>query len=349
MNTTTAADRRLLNVQQLDAHPTFNSFRGTYVGDDLIDHLHTIDPDQSHFTYVSDYINAFPESKCFFEYFFPFYMGSHVTQDELVSFYEVYYCDFVEFFQMNHPDWNEYSHVECLQHFKIAFDIYDKDADHHSELLYRTYQTTPQTLEKPHFLTYSGSVYTGYGYFPDVNGDTTALSRRIGENGPFGYGGNMFDLENYLRERESSENTGGVDFYLEKGDVQFDIDRTDGSRYTRNFPLPELFLFENSFQREKEERKEAQKKQRRERELREFQALRRYQRALRANNVLTTDEWIRNTSQAFRSDTPSMIEIQAIFASQPLLPFQYRGLPVPRVNSTEYRNPDRDYNDDDDL
>jgi hypothetical protein len=152
----------------------------------------------------------------------------------------------------------------------------------------------------------------------------------------------MFDLENYL------QNGGGVDFYLEKGDVQFDIDRTDGSRYTRNFSLPELFLFENSFQREKEERKEAQKKQRRERELREFQALRRYQRALRANNVLTTDEWIRNTSQAFRSDTPSMIEIQAIFASQPLLPFQYRGLPVPRVNSTEYRNPVRDYNDDDD-
>jgi hypothetical protein len=342
MNTTTAADRRLLNVQELDARPTFNSFRGTFIGNDLISHLITIDHDQSHFTYVSDYINAFLESKCFFEHFFPFYMGSHVTQDELVSFYEEYYCDFVEFFQMNHPDWNEYSHVECLQHFKIAFDIYDKDADHHSELLYRTYQTTPQTLEKPHFLTYSGSVYTGYGYFPDVNGDTTALSRRIGENGPFGYGGERFNLENYL------QNGGGVDFYLEKGDVQFDIDRTDGSRYTRNFSLPELFLFENSFQREKEERKEAQKKQRRERELREFQALRRYQRALRANNVLTTDEWIRNTSQAFRSDTPSMIEIQAIFASQPLLPFQYRGLPVPRVNSTEYRNPVRDYNDDDD-
>ena len=32
MNTTTAADRRLLNVQELDARPTFNSFRGTYVG-----------------------------------------------------------------------------------------------------------------------------------------------------------------------------------------------------------------------------------------------------------------------------------------------------------------------------
>ena len=71
--TDTAADRRLLNVQELDARPTFNSFRGTYVGDDLIDHLHTIDPDQSHFTYVSDYINAFPESKCFFEYFFPYF------------------------------------------------------------------------------------------------------------------------------------------------------------------------------------------------------------------------------------------------------------------------------------
>jgi len=339
--------------QDSDFDFEFNSFKGTYIGDDLLSYLNIIDPTQNIFQFVPGYINAFPESKCFFEHFFPFYMGTHVTQDELVSFYEENYCDFVEFFKMNHPDWSEYTNAECLQHFVDLFDIYanGNDVIYYSNISHRMNQNTPQTLEKPHFSAYNpeNNEFLGFGYFPNVSGDTTAWNRQIGEYGPYGYSGVRFNLENHLRELESRNSAEvGVEFYLERGNgnVKFDFDRTGGSRYTcSNFALPERFLFENSFQREKEEIKEAQKKQRRHRELIQFQEYRRRERVLRENNPLTVDDWIRNTSIGFIPDTPSMIEIQAIFASQPLLPFQYRGLPIPRVNPTDYREPLRDYNE----
>lgn len=52
-------------------------------------------------------------------------------------------------------------------------------------------------------------------------------------------------------------------------------------------------------------------------------------------------------SQVFRPNAPSMIEIQSKFASEPILPFQYLGLPVPRANPTDYREPLPHYNEDD--
>ena len=228
----------------------FNSFKGSYIGHDLLSHLNIIDPEQTIFQFVPGYINAFPESKCFFEYFFPFYMGSHVTQDELVSFYEENYCDFVEFFKLNHPDWNEYTHTECLQHFKDTFDIYANDNDviyFNPNISNKMYQMTPRTLEKPHFsVVMAGNNgndgnLLGFGYFPNASGETTALNRQIGEYGPYGYSGRI-DLETYFHEEV--EDRDRIEFYLERGNVRFDFDNNDGSRYTCEHPIYPNFLFE---------------------------------------------------------------------------------------------------------
>ena len=68
-------------------------------------------------------------------------------------------------------------------------------------------------------------------------------------------------------------------------------------------------------------------------------------------HTISTDDWIRNRSQAFRPDAPSVIEIQARFASQSILPFQILNLPVPlpRVNPTDYREPLPHYNEEDEI
>ena len=66
-------------------------------------------------------------------------------------------------------------------------------------------------------------------------------------------------------------------------------------------------------------------------------------------HTISTQDWIRSTSQAFRPDAPSVIEIQVRFASQSILPFQNLNLPVPRVNPTEYREPLPHYNEDDET
>ena len=347
----------------------FNSFKGTYVGNDLISHLILIDPQQYHFQYVSDYINAFPPSMCFFEHYFPFYMGSHVSQEELVSFYEEHYCSFVEFFQLNHPDWREYTNKECLQHFKNALDSSTDLYDLYSSANFRKNQTTPRTLEKPHFSVYgvNNGAYIGIGYFPNTSGETTAFYRQMGQHGPFGYNRERFNLENYLRERERDDNDNDnnnhnqdVDFYLEKGCIQFDFDKIDNSRHICDYSddvveVPEnaYFLFEKILQREKREKKQAKEEEMRHasqedsrQEIRRAREARQRERSLRMRNITTTDDWVRNTSQAFRHDSQSMIEIQAIFASNPMLPFEHRGdLPVPRANPTDYREPLSHYNE----
>lgn len=232
--------------QNSDFDFEFNSFKGTYIGDDLLSHLNIVDPTQNIFKFVSGYINAFPESKCFFEYFFPFYMGSHVTQDELVLFYQENYCDFVEFFKMNHPDWSEYTHTECLQHFKDTFDIYANDNDviyFNPNISHTMYQMTPRTLEKPHFSVFrvendeNDATFIGIGYFPNASGET----RQMGQYGPYGYG-ERFDLENYFHE--AVEDRDMVEFYLKRGNVRFDFDNNDGSRYTCEHPIYPNFLFE---------------------------------------------------------------------------------------------------------
>ena len=338
---------------------SFNSFKGTYIGDDLMGHLLVVDPEQTHWVYTVDYINSFPETQCFFELCFPFYMGSHVTDNELLGVYQTHYCDFVEFFQMNHPDWREYTNAECLQHFKDAFVIYTNDDDVYSNVSRRMEQTTPQTLEKPHFSVFAtdddinSELYIGVGYFSNLRGDTTAFSRQVGRNGPFGYTGERFNLEKYLRGRYDYENGGDrldveLNFYLESGSVRgvrFNFDDIDDSRYVCSDDHPfdinnilaiqgTYFLFEKTHQAEKTKKmKEIKKKKEklekelkllkreRERDLRE----RERERILSMHNTFTTDDWVRSTSQAFRPNTPSMIDIQVRFASQSILPFQNLG------------------------
>ena len=92
----------------------------------------------------------------------------------------------------------------------------------------------------------------------------------------------------------------------------------------------ELFLFEESFQRMKEEkrlekiRKYEERKIKLEEEKEQRQIQKRKMEIQRIHqtqqyHTVSTDDWIRSTSQAFRPDTPSFIEIQAIFASHPIL------------------------------
>ena len=87
-------DQDLHQEQQQRSEPLqqFNSFKGLYIGSSLINHLNSIDPNQEIWYFISDYINSFPYSKSFFESVFPFYMGSHVTGNELTAFYQGELC-----------------------------------------------------------------------------------------------------------------------------------------------------------------------------------------------------------------------------------------------------------------
>jgi len=123
----------------------------------------------------------------------------------------------------------------------------------------------------------------------------------------------------------------------------------------------DLFLFEESFQRKKEEkrlekiRKDEELRKKFEEEERERKILKRKMEIQRIHqtrqyHTISTDDWIRSTGQAFRPDAPSMIEIQARFASQSILPFQNLSLlPLPHVNPTDYREPLPHYNEEDEI
>ena len=172
-STMSAARFQVSDQDNQDEVFSFNSFKGTYIGHDLLGHLTVIDPHRVHFDFVTDYIGAFPESKYFFEYSFPFYMGSHVTQHELVSFYEEHYCQFVEIFQMDHPDWHDYTNAECLSHFKTALHEYVNDIDdddyYSNSIGQNMHQMTPNTLERPHFSVHAANNgnFVGFGYLTD--------------------------------------------------------------------------------------------------------------------------------------------------------------------------------------
>ena len=122
----------------------------------------------------------------------------------------------------------------------------------------------------------------------------------------------------------------------------------------------DLFLFEESFQRVKEEKrvekikKDEKRRKKLEEEERERKILKRKMEIQRIHQMqqyhtISTDDWIRSTTQAFRPDAPSVIEIQVRFASQSILPFQNLSLPVPRVNPTDYREPLPHYNEEDEV
>ena len=375
-------DLRQDQDQQQPEQHQFNSFKGLYIGSALIDHLNLVDPNQEYWFYIADYINSFPYSQSFFETVFPFYMGSHITENELTAFYQVEFCQCVEFFQMNHPDWNEYSQSECLQHFKDAIEHYADESGDYSTLVYRMYQTTPPTLEKPHFSVYQErhveetneyqERFLGVGYFADVDGFTVPHYNQMGTNGPFGYA-KRFNLQIHLEQLLANETMNSLDdvhdvadihFYTRKTGVTIEFSfHTDPETHVQTRFLcnsdDELFLFEESFQREKEEkrvekiRKEEKRKRKLEEEKRQRQILKRKMEIQRIHqtqqyHTISTDDWIRSASQAFRPDAPSVIEIQARFASQSILPFQNLDT-VPRVNPTDYREPLPHYNEDDEI
>lgn len=374
-------DQDLHQDQQQPEQHQFNSFKGLYIGSALIDHLNSVDPNQEYWFHVADYINSFPYSQSFFETVFPFYMGSHVTENELTAFYQANFCDCVEFFQMNHPDWSEYSQTECLQHFKDAIEHYADDSEYYSDVSYRMHQTTPPTLEKPHFSVYQErhveetneyqERFVGVGYFANVDGLTIPYRNQMGANGPFGYS-QRFNLQMHLDQLIANESMNSLDdvrdvddlhFYTRKSadNVEFAF-HTDPETYVQTRFLcndnDDLFLFEESFQRAKEQkriekiRKEEKLRKKLEEEERERKILKRKMEIQRIHQMqqyhtISTDDWIRSRSQAFRPDTISAIEIQARFASQSILPFQNLG-PVPRVNpTTDYREPLPHYNEED--
>jgi hypothetical protein len=312
-------------------------------------------------------------------------MGSHIRENELIAFYQTDFCECVDFFQMNHPDWSEYSESECLQHFKDAIEHYADECQDYSSLVYRMYESTPPTLEKPHFSVFQERYveetneyqerFIGVGYFSNVDGQTIPHRNQMGTNGPFGYS-QMFNLQMHLDQLVANESMNSLDdvrevpnlhFYTHKiaNNVEFAF-HTDPETFVQSRFLcnenDDLFLFEESFQREKEEkriervrkevervRKEEEKKKKYEEEKRkrEMEMKQREER----QRYISTDEWIRRTSQAFRPDTPSAIEIQARFASQSILPFQNISLPLPSVNPfpsvnpTDYREPLPHYNE----
>ena len=362
--------------QQQPEQPHFNSFKGLYIGSDLIDHLNSVDPNQEYWFYVADYINSFPYSQSFFEIVFPFYMGSHVTENELTAFYQTNFCDCVEFFQMNHPDWSEYSESECLRHFKDAIEHYIDDSGDYSELTYRMYQTTPPTLEKPHFSVYQERYlestneyqerFVGVGYFANVDGLTIPYRNQMGTNGPFGYS-QRFNLQMHLDQLVANETMNSLDDIHEVADLHFytrnNANNVEFAFHTDSETLvqtrflcnsnDDLFLFEESFQRVKEE-KRIEKIRKEEEEKRQRQILKRkmeIEQIHRTRQYRTTsnEDWVRRTSRAFRPDDPSVIEIQAMFDSQSILPFQNLNLPVPHVNPTDYRDPLPHYNEEDEV
>jgi hypothetical protein len=385
------SDQDLHQEQQQPEQSQFNSFKGLYIGSELIDHLNSIDPNQEIWYFISDYINSFPYSQSFFETVFPFYMGSHVAESELTAFYQYNFCQCVDFFQMNHPDWNEYSNSECLRHFKDTIEHYTDDSGEYSELTYRMHQTTPPTLEKPHFSVHQGRYdeetneyqerFVGVGYFANVDGFTVPYRNQIGSNGPLGYS-RRFNLEMHLSQlltdvdNETIRNSNPLElddtsdmhntdlhFYTKKNanNVEFAFHTDPETQIQTRFlcnSTDDLFLFEESFQRVKEEKRlekirrdeelkkmfEEEKKQRqilkRKMEIQQIHQTQQY-------HTISTNDWIRSTSQAFRPDAPSVIEIQMRFASQPILPFQNLNLPVPRVNPTDYREPLPHYNEED--
>jgi hypothetical protein len=381
--------------QQQPEQPQFNSFRGLYIGPALIDHLNSVDPNQEYWFHVADYINSFPYSQSFFETVFPFYMGSHITENELTAFYQANFCECVEFFQMNHPDWSEYSNSECLQHFKDAIEHYADDSEYYSDVSYRMHQTTPPTLEKPHFAAYQErhveetneyqERFVGVGYFANVDGLTIPYRNQMGANGPFGYS-QRFNLQMHLDQLIANETMNSLDdvrendfhFYTRKSatNVEFAFHTDPETHVQTRFLCNEnddLFLFEESFQRAKEQkriekiRKDEELRKKFEEEKRQRQILKRKMEIQRIHQTqqyrtISTDEWIRSTSQAFRHDAPpsymappSAIEIQVRFASQSILPFQNISLPLPSVNPfpsvnpTDYREPLPHYNEEDEI
>ena len=347
-------DMQQLAQQQDQDQDQENLFRGLYIGSDLASHIESIDPNVECWMYYREYVNSFTFSKHFFQTCFPFsYMSSHTTPLEFLDIYHNQFCEFVISFQLNHPDWAEYTETECLQHFKdclAAFIETDSEWSYTND----TNIATPQTLEKPHYEAYEYievaesefvKSYVGSGYFQNVFNDYVPSHRRMGDFGP--HGCPKFNLETYFAAHDDDAHHYGLCLNNKNKD-SFDF-CTDGDTntltQTRLSHTGKRFLFEDSFQNEKNEirREKERKEEKYKQQIKEIQLLNERVQAL--SRALSRDNWVRTSSQAFRIDTPAGIEVQVRFASASILPFQNLNLPMPApVNASDYREPINDYN-----
>ena len=276
--------------QQLEQEA--HMFWGIYAGIDytLGEYLKEIDPDFQVFPNVYSYIGAFPFTREYFNRVYPFYSSSHVSDATLYSIYETSFIMFVKMFKLNHPDWFEYTQTDCLQHFISFIEMNPNPAEYYSDTQesetypsdYERLNTTPQTVEKPHYSAYridhsdSGEYseyYIGSGYFRYVDGQQVPYDRRMGNWGthairdfdiyeridrleqrtnPIERG--LYDDDNDDNDDERRYRVGPIQFYLYNG-TRFDVSiDTSGERRHMRFienANDDLFLFEESFQDEK--------------------------------------------------------------------------------------------------
>ena len=274
--------------QQQEEH----MFWGIYAGLEysLGEYLKEIDPNFQIFQNVYSYIGAFPFTMEYFNRVYPFYSSSRVSDATLYSIYETSFIMFVKMFKLNHPDWFEYTQTDCLQHFISFIEMNPNPTEYYSDTHesetypsdYERLNTTPQTVEKPHYSAYridhsdSGEYteyYIGSGYFRYVDGEEVPYDRRMGNWGPnairdFDIYRRIVQLEQRTNpvERDLYDNDDDDDdderryrvrpiqFYLYNG-TRFDIsiDASGGKRHMRFIENEndDLFLFEESFQDEK--------------------------------------------------------------------------------------------------
>lgn len=320
-----------------------NTFRGLYIGSDLVGYIDSIDPGEECWKYFQDYINSFPFSMHFFQTCFPFsYMSSRMNVLELIGRYENEFCSFVGLFQLNHPDWAEYSETDCLQHFKDCLAVFIEDPE--LNYSYENNIATPNTLEKPHYEAYQtteeGDHYMGAGYFENVDNEPVIWHRRVGQFGPNGFP--KFNLDTMLQDEDNGLH---YELHLYRGrkeNSRFYFGSDGHTRFvfnSENLENPQVFLFEHSFQNEK--RTKYLEKLRKDEEIKKKLKDQATQLRLLTQrmNALSRETWIRNTSQAFRHDTPAAIEIQVRFASASILPFQHSNLPIMPAAFSDYREP----------
>ena len=259
-------------------------FRGIYVGTNctIRVHLEEIDPNERMFPGVRDYIAKFPLTREYFSRMYPFFNGSKVRDETINDIYDTAFVTFVQMFKLNHPDWNEYSDDECLQHFVHFIEINPDPTEYHVEQNERTnayriryrreLNETPPTHEKPHFRTYEiesddarfVETYIGSGYFRNVDNEDVPYHRQMGIWGPNGV--SRFFL--YERITLLERYLGGVDQELDflpsiqlrlSDGTPFDIsldssEERNHARFIEN-ETDDLFLFEESLQNERMQRR----------------------------------------------------------------------------------------------
>jgi hypothetical protein len=286
-------------IQRQVPEPNY-MFRGIYVGTDysLSVYLEQLDedPNQSQmYLGAREYIRRFQLTREYFQQVYPFYNGSKVSESTIYTIYETSFITFVQMFKLNHPDWSEYSHDECLQHFINFIELNPDPTEYHFEqhpeddASHRFYHydlnRTPPTHEKPHFhaseIIYSDDggfreEYIGSGYFRNIDEEDVPFHRQMGIWGPNGV--RRFHLYNRIALLERYRDGQDINFLppiqlrLVDGtpfDISIDTsEERNHERFIEN-ETDDLFLFEESLNNEKRERRLAElRKRQQEEELR---------------------------------------------------------------------------------